>query len=71
MASSGNFYPSQIYDGYKACHYCFIGKRPCHCTRVPTSSFSHYLWSRKDGPFGKEFPAPEAPTPDGTSGYSH
>ncbi|MBW0576226.1 hypothetical protein O181_115941 [Austropuccinia psidii MF-1] len=29
------------------------------------------LWSRKDGPFRKEFPDPEAPTPDGTSGYSH
>ncbi|MBW0536340.1 hypothetical protein O181_076055 [Austropuccinia psidii MF-1] len=35
------------------CHYCFIGKRPCHCTGVPTSNFRRYLWSRKDGPFGK------------------
>ncbi|MBW0513359.1 hypothetical protein O181_053074 [Austropuccinia psidii MF-1] len=93
MASSGHFYPSQTYDGYKAvevldpacteflargkgcfqhynpqssmCHYCFIGKRPCGCTGVPTSNVSRYLWSRK------EFPDPEAPTPDGTSGYSH
>ncbi|MBW0594044.1 hypothetical protein O181_133759, partial [Austropuccinia psidii MF-1] len=24
----------------------------------------------KDGPFGKEFPVPEKPTPDGTSGFS-
>ncbi|MBW0579794.1 hypothetical protein O181_119509, partial [Austropuccinia psidii MF-1] len=53
------------------CCYCFIGKRPCCCTRVPTSNVRRYLWSRKDGPFGKGFPVPEAPTPDGTSGYSH
>ncbi|MBW0550186.1 hypothetical protein O181_089901 [Austropuccinia psidii MF-1] len=99
MASSGHFYPSQTYDGYKAVevlgsacteclargkdcfqnynprsskfHYCFIGKRPYCFTGVPTSNFRRYLWSRKDGPFGKEFPVPEAPTPDGTSGYSH
>ncbi|MBW0490833.1 hypothetical protein O181_030548 [Austropuccinia psidii MF-1] len=30
-----------------------------------------YLWSKKDGPFGKELPVSEAPTPDGTSGYSN
>ncbi|MBW0553101.1 hypothetical protein O181_092816 [Austropuccinia psidii MF-1] len=30
-----------------------------------------YLWSKKDGNFGKEFPVSEAPTPDGTSGYSN
>ncbi|MBW0464782.1 hypothetical protein O181_004497 [Austropuccinia psidii MF-1] len=53
------------------CHYCFIGKRPCFCTGVPTSNVRRYLWSRKGGPFGKEFPVPEAPTPNGTSGYSH
>ncbi|MBW0582095.1 hypothetical protein O181_121810 [Austropuccinia psidii MF-1] len=99
MASSGNFDPSQTYDGYKAvevldpscteclargkdffqhynprsskCHYCFIGKRPCCHTGVPHSNVRRYLWSMKDGHFGKEFPVPEAPTPDGTSGYSH
>ncbi|MBW0573990.1 hypothetical protein O181_113705, partial [Austropuccinia psidii MF-1] len=53
------------------CHYFFIGKRPCCCTGVPTSNVRRYLWSRKDGPFGKELPFSEAPTPDGTSGYSH
>ncbi|MBW0557811.1 hypothetical protein O181_097526 [Austropuccinia psidii MF-1] len=52
------------------CHYCFIGKKPCRCTGVPSSNFRRYLWSRKDGPFGKEFPVSEAPTPDGTSGFS-
>ncbi|MBW0581772.1 hypothetical protein O181_121487 [Austropuccinia psidii MF-1] len=52
------------------CHYCFIGKKPCCCTRVPSSNFRRYLWSKKDGPFGKEFPVSEAPTPDGTSGFS-
>ncbi|MBW0520109.1 hypothetical protein O181_059824 [Austropuccinia psidii MF-1] len=65
MASSGHFDPSQTYDSYKAV------ERPCCCARVPTSNVTRYLWSRKDGPFGKEFSAPEAPTPDGTSGYSH
>ncbi|MBW0477981.1 hypothetical protein O181_017696 [Austropuccinia psidii MF-1] len=29
-----------------------------------------YLWSKKDGPFGKEFPVFAAPTLDGTSGSS-
>ncbi|MBW0560119.1 hypothetical protein O181_099834 [Austropuccinia psidii MF-1] len=53
------------------CHYCFIGKRSCCCTRVPTFNVRRYLWNRKDGPFGKEFPVSEAPTPDYTSGYSH
>ncbi|MBW0575277.1 hypothetical protein O181_114992 [Austropuccinia psidii MF-1] len=98
MASSGNFDPSQIYDGYRAveildpscteclvkgkdcfqhyntrsskCHYCFIGKKPCCCTGVLSSNVRRYLWSRKDGPFGKELPVSEAPTPDGTSGFS-
>ncbi|MBW0537082.1 hypothetical protein O181_076797 [Austropuccinia psidii MF-1] len=53
------------------CHYCFIGKGPCHCTEVPTSNVRRYLWIRKNGPFGKEFPVSEAPTPEGTSGYSN
>ncbi|MBW0499699.1 hypothetical protein O181_039414 [Austropuccinia psidii MF-1] len=52
------------------CHYCFIGKKPCCRTGVPSSNIRRYLWSRKDGPFGKEFPVSEAPTPDGTSGSS-
>ncbi|MBW0501180.1 hypothetical protein O181_040895 [Austropuccinia psidii MF-1] len=56
---------------YSKCHYGFIGKRPCRHTRVPTSNVRRYLWSRKDGPFWKEFTVPEEPTPDGTSGYSH
>ncbi|MBW0558318.1 hypothetical protein O181_098033 [Austropuccinia psidii MF-1] len=56
---------------YSKFHYCFIGKRPCHCTGVPTSNVRRYLWSHKDGPFGNELPVSEAPTPDGTSGYSH
>ncbi|MBW0551930.1 hypothetical protein O181_091645 [Austropuccinia psidii MF-1] len=99
LASSGNFDPSQTYDGYKAvkvlypafteclargkdcfqhynpqsskCHYCCMGKRPCRRTGVPISNVRRYLWSRKDGPFGKELPVSEEPTPDGTSVYSH
>ncbi|MBW0504088.1 hypothetical protein O181_043803 [Austropuccinia psidii MF-1] len=53
------------------CHYCFIEKRPCCCTGVPTFNVRRYLWSRKDGPFGKAFPVSEAPTPYGTSGFSN
>ncbi|MBW0520240.1 hypothetical protein O181_059955 [Austropuccinia psidii MF-1] len=53
------------------CHYCFIGKRRCCHTQVPAYNFRRYPWSRKDGPFGKEFPVSDAPPPDGTSGYSH
>ncbi|MBW0553109.1 hypothetical protein O181_092824 [Austropuccinia psidii MF-1] len=53
------------------CHYCFIGKKPCRRTWVQASNVRRYLWSRKDVPFGKEFPVSEAPTPDGTSGFSN
>ncbi|MBW0589733.1 hypothetical protein O181_129448, partial [Austropuccinia psidii MF-1] len=98
MASSGNFDPSQTYDGLRAievldpacteclakgkdcfqhynpqlskCHFCFIGKKPCCCTRLTSSNVRRHLWSRKDGPFGQEFPIPEEPTPDATSGFS-
>ncbi|MBW0507674.1 hypothetical protein O181_047389 [Austropuccinia psidii MF-1] len=63
MAFSGHFYPSQTYDGYKA--------KPCHHTVLPASNIRGYLWSKKDGPLGKEFPVSEAPTPNGTSGYSN
>ncbi|MBW0591068.1 hypothetical protein O181_130783, partial [Austropuccinia psidii MF-1] len=52
------------------CHFCFIGKKPCCRTRVPSSNIRRHLWSRKDGRFGKEFPVFEEPTPDGTSGFS-
>ncbi|MBW0574784.1 hypothetical protein O181_114499 [Austropuccinia psidii MF-1] len=55
---------------YSKCHYCFIGKKPCRCTGKQASNIRRYLWSKKDGPFGKEFPVSEAPTLDGTSGYS-
>ncbi|MBW0561862.1 hypothetical protein O181_101577 [Austropuccinia psidii MF-1] len=51
-------------------HYCFIGKKLCHCTGKQASNVRRYLWSKKDGPFGKEIPVSEAPTLDGTSGYS-
>ncbi|MBW0474400.1 hypothetical protein O181_014115 [Austropuccinia psidii MF-1] len=53
------------------CHYCFIGKKPCCHTRLQASNVRRYLWSGKDGPFGKEFPVSEEPTPDGTSGFSN
>ncbi|MBW0554242.1 hypothetical protein O181_093957 [Austropuccinia psidii MF-1] len=53
------------------CHYCYIGKKPCRQAGRQASNVRRYLWSRKDGPFGKELPVSEAPTPDGTSGFSH
>ncbi|MBW0508182.1 hypothetical protein O181_047897 [Austropuccinia psidii MF-1] len=51
------------------CHYCYIGKKPCHQTGRKVSNLRWYLWSKKYGPFGKELPVSEAPTPDATSGY--
>ncbi|MBW0464093.1 hypothetical protein O181_003808 [Austropuccinia psidii MF-1] len=65
MAYSGHFDPSQTYDGYKAV------EKPCCCTGPLDSNLRRFLWSKKDGPFGKEFPVSEDPTPDGTSGYSN
>ncbi|MBW0511476.1 hypothetical protein O181_051191 [Austropuccinia psidii MF-1] len=53
------------------CYFWFFGKKPCCCTGIPASHVKTHLWSKKDGPFGKEFPVPEAPTPDGTSGDSN
>ncbi|MBW0469174.1 hypothetical protein O181_008889 [Austropuccinia psidii MF-1] len=61
MASSGWFDPSQTYDGYKA----------VEALDPASSNVRRYLWSKKDGPFGKEFPVYVAPTPDGSSGYSN
>ncbi|MBW0533883.1 hypothetical protein O181_073598 [Austropuccinia psidii MF-1] len=55
---------------YSKCHYCFIRKKPCRRTGKKASNFRGYLWSKKDGHFGKEFSVSEAPTLDGTSGYS-
>ncbi|MBW0477415.1 hypothetical protein O181_017130 [Austropuccinia psidii MF-1] len=52
------------------CYYFLIGKKPsCH-TGKQASNVRRYLWSKKDGHFGKEFPVYEAPTLDGNSGYS-
>ncbi|MBW0477496.1 hypothetical protein O181_017211 [Austropuccinia psidii MF-1] len=52
------------------CHFCFVGRKPCHCPASAASNVRRYLWSKKDGPFGKEFPVSEGPTPDATSEYS-
>ncbi|MBW0533100.1 hypothetical protein O181_072815 [Austropuccinia psidii MF-1] len=52
------------------CHFCYIGKKPCHQTGRQVTNVRRYLWSKKHGPFGKELPVSEAPTPDATSGYS-
>ncbi|MBW0491544.1 hypothetical protein O181_031259 [Austropuccinia psidii MF-1] len=52
------------------CHFCFIGKKPGRHTGVTSSNVRRHLWSRKDGPFGQEFPISEEPTPDVTSGFS-
>ncbi|MBW0593219.1 hypothetical protein O181_132934, partial [Austropuccinia psidii MF-1] len=38
-------------------HFCFIGKKPCRRTRVPSSNVRRYLWSRKDGLLGKNSPS--------------
>ncbi|MBW0507814.1 hypothetical protein O181_047529 [Austropuccinia psidii MF-1] len=51
-------------------HFCFVGKKPCYHPGLLASNVRRYLWRNKDGPFRKEFPVSEAPTPDCTSGYS-
>ncbi|MBW0501190.1 hypothetical protein O181_040905 [Austropuccinia psidii MF-1] len=51
-------------------HYCFVGKEQYKSPGVPLSKIKSSLFRKKDGPFGKEFPIFEAPTPDGTSGCS-
>ncbi|MBW0541588.1 hypothetical protein O181_081303 [Austropuccinia psidii MF-1] len=48
------------------CHYCFIGKKPCHHTGKHSSNIRSYLWSNNNEPFGEEFPVSEAPTLDVT-----
>ncbi|MBW0499067.1 hypothetical protein O181_038782 [Austropuccinia psidii MF-1] len=35
------------------CHF-FVWKKPCCGTGPPDSNFRRYLWSKKDGHFGKE-----------------
>ncbi|MBW0470202.1 hypothetical protein O181_009917 [Austropuccinia psidii MF-1] len=50
-------------------HHCSFGKKPFQCPGALISNARQYLWSKKDGPFGREFPVSEAPTPDVTSGY--
>ncbi|MBW0508787.1 hypothetical protein O181_048502 [Austropuccinia psidii MF-1] len=49
---------------YSKCHHFFVGKKPYLCPGASLSNVRQYLWSKKDGPFGKEFPDSEAPTPD-------
>ncbi|MBW0559035.1 hypothetical protein O181_098750 [Austropuccinia psidii MF-1] len=83
MASSGHFNPSNPMMVTRQLkffillvlsvrpRYCYIAKRPCRQAGREASNVRRYLWSRKDGPFGKEFPVSEAPTRDGTSGISH
>ncbi|MBW0563678.1 hypothetical protein O181_103393 [Austropuccinia psidii MF-1] len=51
-------------------HFCFVGKKPYCCPGPVASNVRRYLWSKKDGPFGKEFPVSEGPTCDSASGYS-
>ncbi|MBW0579365.1 hypothetical protein O181_119080, partial [Austropuccinia psidii MF-1] len=59
-----HFDPGQTYDGYKEVE---VLDPPC---TESASNIRRYLRSKKDGPFGKEFPVSEGPTPDATSGYS-
>ncbi|MBW0499939.1 hypothetical protein O181_039654 [Austropuccinia psidii MF-1] len=68
MSSLGYLDPSQTYDGYKAVE---VLDPSCTECLAKASNIRRYLWSRKDGPFEKEFPVSEALTPDGTSGFSN
>ncbi|MBW0547174.1 hypothetical protein O181_086889 [Austropuccinia psidii MF-1] len=52
-------------------HLSFVGKKPCQHPGASISNVRRYLWSKKEGPFGREFPVSKAPTPDATQGYSN
>ncbi|MBW0589685.1 hypothetical protein O181_129400, partial [Austropuccinia psidii MF-1] len=76
MASSGHFDPSQTYDVFRAvgvldpaCTEC-LAKETMSSYRGYFFYIGRHLWSRKDGPFGQEFPIPEEATPDANSGFS-
>ncbi|MBW0488971.1 hypothetical protein O181_028686 [Austropuccinia psidii MF-1] len=58
-------------QGLQSATFFFFGKKTCHCSGPSASNIRRFLWSKKDGPFGKELPVSEAPTPDGTSRYSN
>ncbi|MBW0516705.1 hypothetical protein O181_056420 [Austropuccinia psidii MF-1] len=68
--AKGKYFFENYNPRYSKCHHCFIWKKPCPRTGKQASNVRRHLWSKKDGPFGKKFPVSEAPTLDGTSGYS-
>ncbi|MBW0582449.1 hypothetical protein O181_122164, partial [Austropuccinia psidii MF-1] len=71
MASSGHFDPSQTYDGFRAVEVLDPACTECLAKETMSSyQVRRHLWSRKDGPYGQEFPILEEPTPDATSGFS-
>ncbi|MBW0560625.1 hypothetical protein O181_100340 [Austropuccinia psidii MF-1] len=55
---------------YSNFHFFFVEKKPCCHPGPADCNLRRYLYSKKDGPFGKEFPVSEGPTPDSTSVYS-
>ncbi|MBW0556131.1 hypothetical protein O181_095846 [Austropuccinia psidii MF-1] len=50
-------------------HHFFVGKKQFQHPWAPISNIKRYLWSKKDGHFGKEFPVSEAPNNHDNSGY--
>ncbi|MBW0462472.1 hypothetical protein O181_002187 [Austropuccinia psidii MF-1] len=70
MASSCHFDAFQTYDGFNSVEILNPPLTECFINGVPLSNIKRYLWRKKDGPFGKEFPVSEAPNPDYKSGYS-
>ncbi|MBW0482907.1 hypothetical protein O181_022622 [Austropuccinia psidii MF-1] len=68
--AKGKYFFQHFNTKSSKCHFCFFGKKSCCCPGPAAFNVRRYLWSKKDGPFGKDFPLSEGPTPDGTSGYS-
>ncbi|MBW0470325.1 hypothetical protein O181_010040 [Austropuccinia psidii MF-1] len=62
--AEGRDYFQHFNPKYSKCHFCFVGKKPCHHPGPMAFNVRRYLWSKKDGPFRKEFPVSEGPTPD-------
>ncbi|MBW0485963.1 hypothetical protein O181_025678 [Austropuccinia psidii MF-1] len=59
----------KFFQHYNPCsskfHYFFVGKKPCQRPGASLYKAGKFLWSDKDGSFGKEVPVSEAPTRDG------
>ncbi|MBW0476635.1 hypothetical protein O181_016350 [Austropuccinia psidii MF-1] len=53
------------------CHFCFVGKKSCHCSVPLASNVRRFLWSKRMDLLGRISQLLKPPPPDGTSGCSN